>query len=719
MTSLPSFIEDYLKEDLCLIPIQPREKKPLVEWKEFQTRKPTEKELAQWFNGKDCNVAVVCGSISNNLCVLDFDSTDNYHKFFDMEKVENRTRVVKTARGIHVWLRTDKPVRSFNVEGLVEVKAEGKYVLVPPSIHPSGVRYEFANSVQTPELITGLEKSVWGIAEKLGYSKKRFSEIQAPRALDGSSVAPNCVATLSQGVSAGNRNDSAIHLASYWLNIRRLSKDYTLEWLNDWNLKNDPPLDQGELLQVVESAARGGYTYKCCLGEKVLRPPKLDELGLADEDVLGTKAHEAADLLMETFHILTLDEDILIYKEGVYRSGVEGILGKVLEDKFHNLGLDKISTNHFHNEVLGHVKRRTSTGREEFDKDQFILNLLNGLLDLRTFEVKPHTPDYPSLIQLTVKYDKNADCPKTKLFLSQVAYADDLPPLQEFSGTILWRQPIQKATLLVGDGGNGKSTFINILKALLGYENISATSLQELEINRFAKADLFGKLANLYADLPDSALKSVGTFKMISGGDPVTAERKFQQRFTFTPFAKHLFSCNRIPEVYEDTTAFFRRWLLIVFPNSFLGQRDNRNLLQELTSPEELSGVLNWMIEGLKRLQAQNWEFSYSKTVEEVSQEWIRKSSPIKAFVMDCCIVTPDANVPKQELFRAFVEYCNKNKLPVLTSDTFFKRLPEHGNITSAKLDIAGKRTHAYTGIGLRDRAEWGKDDAQEELSTN
>jgi putative DNA primase/helicase len=126
---------------------------------------------------------------------------------------------------------------------------------------------------------------------------------------------------------------------------------------------------------------------------------------------------------------------------------------------------------------------------------------------------------------------------------------------------------IQKALLLVGDGSNGKSTLINLIKAFTGHENVSAVSLQELENNRFSKADLYNKLVNLYADLLDGALKTVGTFKMLTGSDPIKGERKFQNSFLFKNFAKLIFLANKVPKVFEDRDAFFRRWTILTFPN--------------------------------------------------------------------------------------------------------------------------------------------------------
>src|SRR5207302_7003645 len=117
----------------------------------------------------------------------------------------------------------------------------------------------------------------------------------------------------------------------------------------------------------------------------------------------------------------------------------------------------------------------------------------------------------------------------------------------------------------------------------------------------------------LYADLPDNILKSAGTFKMLTGGDSIMAERKFGHPFLFKNYAKLMFSCNKVPEVQEDSDAFFRRWIIITFPNKFEGANDDRDMLSKLTTPEELSGIFNWALKGLKRLQQQGWQFSNSR----------------------------------------------------------------------------------------------------------
>jgi len=411
-----------------------------------------------------------------------------------------------------------------------------------------------------------------------------------------------------------------------------------------------------------------------------------------------------AELLLSESRYATLidSEEILVYRNGRYIQGGEAEIKRRLEQLVGN-DLRKNTVE----EVLGHIRRRTFRRREDFDAGPFILNLRNGLLDLRTYELKPHSPDYLSLVQLPVVFDPQADCPLIKKFLSEVLYAEDIPVVQEFAGYLLWRDyPNAKVLLLVGDGSNGKSTFINVLKALLGIDNIASRSLQELELNRFAKASLFGKLANLYADLPDQALKSVGIFKILTGGDPVTAEHKFHNGFTFINYAKMVFSCNRIPEVYEDTTAFFRRLIIVTFPNTFKEQAD-QNLLTKLTTPEELSGFFNWALEGLKRLKGNGWNFSYSKSTSEVRQEYIRKSSPIRAFLMDCTEVDALSFLSKKQLYTAFTEYCRLKRLPSVTEQTFFRNLPQFAAVQEARPKIEGEQVRGFNGLRLKPREEW------------
>ncbi|HYB07343.1 MAG TPA: phage/plasmid primase, P4 family [Nitrososphaerales archaeon] len=432
-----------------------------------------------------------------------------------------------------------------------------------------------------------------------------------------------------------------------------------------------------------------------------------------DKPDVKALAWTIASSLLESNHFVTINgsEEVYVFQDGVYAEGGEAYIKRKVQQ---NLEPTEISQ-HLVNEVIGHVQRSTYVKPEVFSAAGPKLVLQNGLLDTGTGKLEPLSPDFYSLSKLPVSYVPGQDCPAFKTFISEVLYNEDIPVIQEWFGYCLHRgYPAQVAILFVGEGNNGKSTLISVLKSLLGFENISAVSLQELELNRFAKADLFGKLANLYADLPDSALKGVGTFKMLTGGDPIRGERKFMSSFPFVNRAKLTFSCNVVPEVYEDTTAFFRRWIIIQFPHQFDGPRADKDLLKKLTTAEELSGVLNFALEGLRRLRSNGWTFSNSRSTEEVRLDYIRRSSPMKAFLMDCTSLKSDGVVGKKALFQAFVTYCSKMKLATVTSDTFYKNLPLYfaGHpLQDSKEDVEGndKRVSCFRGIQLRPEVEWGR----------
>jgi putative DNA primase/helicase len=349
---------------------------------------------------------------------------------------------------------------------------------------------------------------------------------------------------------------------------------------------------------------------------------------------------EAVNRIASSHNLITLKDtnEVYYYKDGIYISGGEPLI-KAFSDR-----IMETSSKHDREEILDTLRIRNYHDRDEFDSDPYMLNLKNCWINLRNFRRVNHTPGLLSFVQLPVSYRRKATCPKIMKFLDEVLYPEDVIVIQELFGYVLWKgYPSAKAFMLIGEGSNGKSTLINLIKALLGNQNTSARGLQELEIDRFAKADFHSKLANLYADLPDVALKSTGIFKMLTGGDLISAQRKFQNPFNFVNYAKLIFSANKVPEVHDDTEAFFRRWILITFPDKFEGEKANKNLLSELTTEQELSGLLNWAIEGLKRLQSNGWNFSNSRSTEEIREEYIRKSSPVDAFFFDCMILDPES----------------------------------------------------------------------------
>lgn len=406
--------------------------------------------------------------------------------------------------------------------------------------------------------------------------------------------------------------------------------------------------------------------------------------------------YNLAAYFLKEYRIITFSDtdEIFIYNDGVYIGGGD----KKISSEAQKL-LGDLSNTNIINELLGHIKRSTYTKRESVVEPKNRICLKNEILNHETLDIEPHSPEFFFFNKLPVSYDKNADCPKIRKFLREVVPEDSIPVLQEMAGYCLYKEyPIHKALMLVGTGYNGKSTYINLLKVFLGQENCSAEPLHQLETNRFAVASLFGKLANLFADLPARALQETSFFKMLTGQDLIPAEQKFRNRFSFLNYAKQIYSCNQIPRSPDDTDAFFRRWVIINFPNQFKGKADDKQLIKKLTTDEELSGFLNFAIEGLRRL-LEHEDFSNTKTVDEIREEYIRKSDSVHAFVMDCVMMNSESHTEKKQLYTEYADYCRYKNYPTAADNTFHKELAKKVRVEDYRPLIDGHRVQCWKGI--------------------
>jgi len=353
-------------------------------------------------------------------------------------------------------------------------------------------------------------------------------------------------------------------------------------------------------------------------------------------------------------------------------------------------------------------------------------------------EGKPHK--WAFLSGLPVEYNPDAECPTFLKFLREVLPDErDRLTIQEIFGSFLYRLPVDRAFFFFGEGANGKSTLIKVMMAFLGKENIAARSLQEILTNRFAKADLYGKLANLYYDVPSTALLSTGDFKALTSGDLMTTERKFKDSFQFENFSKMVFSGNAVPQTRDETDAFFRRWVIISFPFQFLpaetvsrmlaeGEFEGEgkaatsniriavpqeNLLQEMTSPRELSGVLNWALEGLKRLIDHKFHFSSELTIEETHEKYLALSNTVHAFVSEGCEVTGEKEdrVDKNELYQAYAAYCKRKNLSPASYSWFFRKLLQESTaIAQERPRAGGNRAFVISGLRIKKEGEEGEE---------
>lgn len=437
---------------------------------------------------------------------------------------------------------------------------------------------------------------------------------------------------------------------------------------------------------------------------------KLVELGLFHRspitgDVLKTNKgdlqpnHSAwADWIIESFKVITNDGEILIYEDttGRFIPGDDEI--KMWMERNH-----ATFSNRDFFEILIHVKNRTYLATIDrkvlYEKHNKLLLLENGVFSIKTKELQPFSPDFFfTCAPLPFEYKPDTDCPAIKKFMAEILMEKDIPIVQEMIGYCFLRDmPFHKAFMMIGAGRNGKSTLINLLVTAFGTENVSKLGLQQIAKGGFVLAHLKDKMINVYPDLPAYALHDTGYFKVLTGGDWLTVDRKFKDPTSFVNYAKMIFSCNKLPEAKDDSTAFFRRWILMNFPNEFTPENADPHLLKKLTTPDELAGLFNWALEGLQRLY-ENLNFSYSKTTDEVQDQYERLSNSLLAFVKDHVDVDTAGVITKDEFYKKYAIYCRDLNLPIKTKTTVGRNLASHIPVS------AGKHGSERAWIGIKFR---------------
>ncbi len=306
----------------------------------------------------------------------------------------------------------------------------------------------------------------------------------------------------------------------------------------------------------------------------------------------------------------------------------------------------------------------------------------NGILNILTRELKPFSPEYFMVNKIPVTYDSNQKIVAIDVFLKEVLNKKEIMTLQEFLGYCLYRKiTYHKALLLVGCGRNGKGVTLNLITAFLGKENCSSETLQNICYNRFSTANLYCKLANISADLPSNIIKHSGIFKMVVGGDTVPNERKCVTSYPYNPYAKNLFSANYIPPIAntEDCDAFYARWLILEYKKQFLGDKANKNLIEKLTNPKELSALLNFALDGFDRLN-ENKDFSMKENIDEMRKQYIKRSNSCKAFIEEALEITSDFGdiLTSKYAYTQFLNYCNQNQIKSQSQKEFIENMKEH-----------------------------------------
>lgn len=383
-----------------------------------------------------------------------------------------------------------------------------------------------------------------------------------------------------------------------------------------------------------------------------------------------------------------------MYQDGIYISGQSDIEGEMIK---HIPQLNRAKRK----EVLDYldVMIRENTPATE----AHLIAFRNGILNVYDDSFTPLTPEHIITNRIDWDYNPQAYDELTDKTLNKIACNDEKirALLEEATGICLFRRnELGKAFILTGTGSNGKSTFLNMLRHMLGKRNISSLDLKKLS-DRFSTVMLFGKMANIGDDISDEFVVDSSMFKKIVTGETIDAEQKGQPKFEFEPYVKLFFSANNIPRMGKgrDSAAILRRLVIIPFEAKFSPEDSDfvPFIGDKLKTQEAMEYLIQLGIKGLKRV-LETRHFTSSEKIQKELDEYEESNNPVLGFIREC--ESEDfqiENNPTSNVYKRYNEYCIANNLNPMSNIEFSKQINKLLNYQVVNKKINGKKYRIFT----------------------
>jgi putative DNA primase/helicase len=419
---------------------------------------------------------------------------------------------------------------------------------------------------------------------------------------------------------------------------------------------------------------------------------------------LGVFAKIICERLEEHREFTYIANQLRYYDDGWFKPNGENFVRAELQKSRPDI------TQHQLNEVIAKLSQRHYRDLKECDADPNIINVQNGLLDLNTMKLSPHTSDYISIRQFPVEFVEEQQ-PKSegkiRKMLAETLDEEELRKLQMALGDIFVKgYPFQTIFFLVGSGHNRKGLIARLIKKLVGPELFAAVRLRMLADSRFGSAELFNKAVNISGDDSATSPDNWNVIRSLTGVDPVTAERKGQQLFQFMNEAKLFFIFNKLPPIDEDY-ATWRRVQLIRFTKDFSEKEETDDVSSEefeasLQTAEYMSELLSFALEGRKMLLENHGHDK--EDINAIKTEYKRLQDHIVDFMLAKCDKGPRLEVETKLAYDVYCDYCAEKNITPLADNVFGSKLSENG-ISKRRPRVGpggSKRQHVYVGIGVK-----------------
>jgi len=358
-------------------------------------------------------------------------------------------------------------------------------------------------------------------------------------------------------------------------------------------------------------------------------------------------------------------------------------------DVAHTMGISKLRSRHyeFRKKLVSQFHAVANMPAPTNNSASSFINLINGTLEIAPDKTILRTFDLNDFLtyQLQFSYNPNAKATTFMEYLNKVLPEKELQHiLAEYIGYLFIpnsRLKLEKALILYGSGANGKSVFFEIVNALLGRQNVTTYSLAKLtDPNGYYRAMIGDKLVN-YASEINSKLDP-SFFKQLVSGEPIEARLPYGQPFILEKYAKLIFNTNKLPKDVEHSNAYFRRFIIIPFNVSIPEKLQDKHLANKIIR-NELPGVLNWVLAGLKRVTT-NDSFTYSTIVESLVVHYKNEADSTYLFLDEYDIYPDEHNtMTLADLYSKYRAFCTSFNFQEFSNRNFKKRLESHGYKTA------------------------------------
>ena len=394
-------------------------------------------------------------------------------------------------------------------------------------------------------------------------------------------------------------------------------------------------------------------------------------------------------------HIVKINNQLHIYRDGIYVPGAMEIEAQMIK---HIPNLKRAHRS----EVLAYLEVMFQTEGETRATNPNIIAFSNGLYNIRDGSFMDFTPEIVITNKIPWPYNPAAHNDLLDYTLNRLACNDPevRALLEEMVGYCLYRRnELGKAFILIGDKSNGKSTFLHVVKNMLGDKNIASLDLKELG-DRFKTAELFGKLANIGDDIGDEFIANASVFRKLVTGERVNVERKGQDPFEFNNYSKFLFSANVIPRMKDKTGAVQRRLVIVPFDAKFTpNDADFRPFIKdELCEQSSMEYLIQLGLNALKRVLT-NAAFTTSSRVQGQLDEYEQNNNPIIGFIQEIGL-DGIINEATDTVYRRYKEYCISNNFQALSKIEFSRQICKRCGLTSGAKYIKGRKTRIFVEEG-------------------